>query len=88
LKRELEVAFSKKSQPLGFRIMKYIVLGAIVYFFWATRLLWIILGVLFVFSLALHFWYRYKTRGWRRSYGMWKYEKSRFKKEDDSNTST
>jgi len=77
LKREIEVAFSKHSQPAWFRIMKYILLGLIVYFFLGTKYLWIILLILFVIAMLLHFWYRYKTQGWTKSYRMWKHEKDR-----------
>ena len=77
IKRELEVAFSKHSQPIWFRILKYILLGAILYFFWGTPLLLIILLITFAFAMFLHFWYRYKTQGWTKSYGLWKHEKDR-----------
>jgi len=77
IKRELEVAFSKQSQPVWFRILKYILLACLLYFFWGTRLLWIILLVLFIASLLLHFWYRYKTHGWTKTYGMWKHDKNK-----------
>jgi len=77
LERELEVAFSKQSQPAWFRILKYVLLGLILYFFWENKYLWIILVILLVFALFLHFWYRYKTRGWTKSYRMWKHEKDR-----------
>jgi hypothetical protein len=76
IKREIEVAFSKHSQPVWFRILKYILLGSALYFFWGNRLLWIILLIFFIFALFLHFWYRYKTHGWTRSYGLWKYDKN------------
>ena len=33
IKRELEVAFSKHSQPAWFRVLKYIVIGSALYFF-------------------------------------------------------
>lgn len=74
IRREIEVAFSKKSQPVWFRILKYIVIGCILYFFWGSKLLWMILVVLFAISLTLHFWFRFKTNGWTKSYGMWKYD--------------
>jgi hypothetical protein len=77
IKRELEVAFSKHSQPIVFRITKYIVLASLIWVFSGTNLLWIILGILLVLSLSLHFWYRYKTKGWSQSYGLWKHEKDR-----------
>lgn len=76
VKRELEVAFSKQSQPVWFRILKYILLGTVVYIFWGSQTLWIILIILFVVAMVMHFWYRYKTQGWTKSYGMWKYDKA------------
>ena len=77
IKRELEVAFSKHSQPIWFRVLKYILLGCILFFFWGTKLLWIILLISFAFAMLLHFWYRYKTQGWTKSYGLWKHDKDR-----------
>ena len=77
IRREFEVAFSKHSQPIWFRVLKYILLGTIIFFFWGTKLLWIILPITFVFAMLLHFWYRYKTNGWTKSYSLWKHEKDR-----------
>ncbi|HEY5967367.1 MAG TPA: hypothetical protein VIU35_05280 [Chitinophagaceae bacterium] len=77
IKRELEVAFSKHSQPIWFRILKYILLAVTLFFFWGTKLLWIILLITFAFAMLLHFWYRYKTNGWTKSYGLWKHDKDR-----------
>jgi len=74
IKREIEVAFSKQSQPVWFRISKYILLALILYLFWGSKLLWIILLSLLVTALLLHFWYRYKTHGWTKSYGLWTYD--------------
>lgn len=68
LKREIEVAFSKHSQPIWFKILKYFLLGCLLYFLWGSKWLWIILLVLFPVSMLLHFWYRYKTQGWTKSY--------------------
>lgn len=75
VKRELEVAFSKKSQPLWFRLLKYLVLGVAIFFFWRSRTFWFILLGFFVLSIILHFWYRHKTQGWTKSFGGWKYDK-------------
>ena len=77
IKREVQVAFSKHSQPIWFRILKYILLAALLYFFWGTELLLIILLIMFAFAMLLHFWYRYKTRRWTKSYGLWKHESER-----------
>jgi hypothetical protein len=79
IKREFEVAFSKHAQPAWFRIVKYIVLVTVIWFFSGSRLFWILFGVLFILAMCLHFWYRYKTNGWRKSYGMWNYEKNKSK---------
>jgi len=76
IRRELEVAFSKRSQPVWFRIVKYIIIAILVYLLWGSHWFWIVFGILFVLSLMLHFWYRYKTDGWRKSYGMWKHHQN------------
>ena len=75
IKRELEVAFSKHSQPIWFKVLKYVLLGAVIFLFWGSPVLWIILISLFVIAMFLHFWYRYKTKAWTKSYGMWKHDK-------------
>jgi len=77
IKREIEVAFSKHSQPIWFRVLKYIILAVMIYFFGGSTLFWIILIVLLIFALILHFWYRHKTDGWTKSYGLWKYDKNK-----------
>jgi len=77
LKREFEVAFSKHAQPVWFRVVKYILLGSFIYFFRKSKWFWIILTVLFILSLLLHFWYRYKTEAWTKSYGGWDYDKNK-----------
>jgi hypothetical protein len=84
IRRELEVAFSKKAQRPVFRILKYMVIGVVVYFFWDRDTLWWILGIALVLSLTVHFYTRYKTRGWTQSWGLWKYEKSKFDSEKES----
>jgi len=77
VKRELEVAFSKHSQPVWFRVVKYIALAALLYAFWNSLTLLIIFCILLPVSVGLHFWYRYKTAGWTKSYGLWKYREGK-----------
>lgn len=77
IKREIEVAFSKNVQPAWARILKYILLGVFVYFIWDSKYFWIILISIFTAAFLLHFWYRYKTQGWTKSYGKWDYEKNK-----------
>ena len=75
VKKEMEVAFSKNTQPLWFRITKYALLGTLVYFTRTKPFFWWMISALFVFSLAIHSFYRYKTKGWTKSYGGWGHEK-------------
>lgn len=77
IKRELEVAFAKHSQPLGFRLGKYIVILGLLYLLWGSKWLWIVFAFLSISSLAVHFWYRYKTERWTKSYGKWDYEQNK-----------
>jgi hypothetical protein len=75
--RELEVAFSKNAQPVGWRVAKYLILGTVLYLYWNTPTLWWLLGIGFGLGLLLHFWYRYRTKAWTQSFGGWDYEKNK-----------
>ncbi|EMJ94171.1 hypothetical protein [Leptospira alstonii] len=77
VRREAEVAFSKNAQALWFRIFKYVMLVCILYFFWGSRFLGPILLFILAASLSLHLWFRYKTSGWTKSYGLWDYDKNK-----------
>ena len=77
LKREAEVAFSKQAQPVWFRILKYSIVLLLIYFFRQSKLFWIIFFIVCVSALLLHFWVRYKTNGWTKSYGLWKYDQNK-----------
>lgn len=77
LQRELEVAFSKTAQATWVRVLKYVILGYLMYCFWSSTLFWIILGIVLLLSLSVHFWYRYKTAAWTKSYGGWDYEQNK-----------
>jgi hypothetical protein len=74
IKRELVITFSKHAQPLWFRVLKYTIIGSMVYLFWGSELLWEFLAIVFVVALIGHFWFRYKTHGWTKNYGPWKHE--------------
>ncbi|EKO35891.1 hypothetical protein LEP1GSC171_0058 [Leptospira santarosai str. HAI1380] len=47
------------------------------FLFWKSRWLGPTLIFLLVFSILLHLWFRYKTHGWTRSYGLWKYDQNK-----------
>jgi hypothetical protein len=53
------------------------ILGSLIYLFWESKLFWIILAIVLILALILHFWYRYKTNAWTKSFGGWDYEKNK-----------
>ena len=71
LKREARVAFSRRAQPMWFRVLKWaivVALGAMLWrkpYFW-----WLILGSLGL-AVTLHLIWRWKTKGWTRPWGGW-----------------
>jgi hypothetical protein len=71
IRKELKVTFSRDAQPLWFRIAKWVIFMAV-----STRLrgtrwfrVWALGGV--PTGLTLHFFYRWKTRGWTEPWGGW-----------------
>lgn len=70
------MAFSRHAQPVWFRVVKYIALVSAIYLWWDSRYFWWCLAFLIVGSVILHLFYRYKTKGWTRSYGAWDYQKN------------
>jgi hypothetical protein len=70
------VAFSRHAQPLWFRVLKYVVLGCFIYFFWKSAFFWWVLAIVLILGLLLHLWYRHKTEAWTKSFGGWDYEKN------------
>ena len=71
LSRELRVAFSRRSQPIWFRIAKWVIAISISVFLWRTPYFWWwILGALGA-GLTVHFIWRWKTKGWTQPWGGW-----------------
>jgi hypothetical protein len=72
IRRELRVAFSPRAQPVWFRVIKWtcIVVGAML--FHEQRCFWWTLASLAAAGTLLHFFYRWKTKGWTRAWGGWK----------------
>ena len=71
LSREFRVAFSFRAQPLRFRIIKWLVILTLVYFFGNRLWFWWLMGALCVAALSLHLYYRHRTSKWTRSWGGW-----------------
>lgn len=74
IKREFEIMFAKDTQPLWFRITKWTVLIGLAYLLHGTKWFWIwVIGLPFA-GLVMHLVFRWKTKGWTRSWRGWKYE--------------
>ena len=71
LRREVRVALSRKAQPVWFRVLKWIVIIVLAVYFWASPHFWLYVAIALVFALALHFFWRWKTKGWTRPWGGW-----------------
>jgi len=73
LKKELYVAIH--AQTARFRVVKYAILlplfGAVYWWKGGKVLAWT-LGVSLVFAIAMHFFFRWKTKGWEQSWGPYK----------------
>ena len=71
LRREMQVAFSRNSQPVWFRAAKWAFAVFISVLLWGTPYFWFwILGGL-ALGLTVHFIWRWKTRGWTQPWGGW-----------------
>jgi hypothetical protein len=71
LRLEARVAFSRKAQPIWFRVLKWtIAIGAGWYFRHDPRLWWWIAAA-FGLAVALHLVWRTKTKQWTQPWGGW-----------------
>ena len=73
IKKELYVAIH--AQTARFRVVKYIVFFAIfgtVYWLWGGKAVLWALGISLVFAIAMHFFFRWKSKGWMEDYGPYK----------------
>ena len=71
LKRDVAVAFSPRAQPVWFRVVKWILFIAITVRWHDSPYFWPGLGAAVCLGAPLHFFYRWKTRGWTRAWGGW-----------------
>lgn len=72
-KKELYVAIH--AQTVRFRVVKYIVITAVLVFVqhhhgWEG--VWWTLGIALIAAIAMHFFFRWKTKGWNESWGLYK----------------
>src|SRR5687767_10792502 len=75
IRREIKVAFSKHTQPAAFRVIKWALLVLYICLSWHKPYFVSMLAGLVGVALIMHFFYRYKTRGWTKSFGGWDYDK-------------
>lgn len=71
VRKEFSVAFSKRSQPVWFRALKWALFIPLTIFMYTRGYFWPWIIGLFALSMSLHFFYRWKTRGWTQPYGLW-----------------
>ena len=72
LRREARVAFSRKAQPVWFRITKWVFLLAVIVLFHDRPWFYWALAGMTVAAFLAHFLYRWKTKTWTRAWGGWK----------------
>ena len=71
IRRELNVAFSRKGQPLWFRFIKWAVILFTAWNYWQAPYFGVCIAAAFLLGLALHLFWRYKTKGWTKAWGGW-----------------
>ncbi len=69
--RECRIALSPRAQPVWFRLVKWTALLLLVVMFWRRPSFWRVLSAAWVAGLAVHLFYRWKTRAWTRPWGGW-----------------
>ena len=71
LRRELRVAFSRRAQPVWFRIVKWTCLLVAVALFHDRAWFWWTLAGLFLVAVLVHLLYRWNTKVWTRAWRGW-----------------
>jgi len=71
IRRECQVAFSRRAQPVWFRIIKWVAILTGVVVFHERAAFWWCLASLAAAGTLLHFFYRWKTKTWTRAWGGW-----------------
>ena len=71
LRREFRVAFSRRAQPVWFRIVKWICILVGVALYHDRRWFWWTLAGLATAGFFVHLLYRRKTKVWTRAWGGW-----------------
>jgi len=70
-RREFRVAFSRRAQPVWFRIVKWTCILTGVTLFHDQHWFWWTLASLAMTGTSVHFFYRWKTKIWTHAWGGW-----------------
>jgi hypothetical protein len=71
IKRELRVAFSRRGQPVWFRLLKWTVFISLSAALWNTPYFQAWIAGVLVTGLIIHAIWRWKTNVWTRPWGGW-----------------
>ncbi len=71
LEREARVAFSTRAQSRQFRTAKWVVIFIGGLTLWSTPYFWWVVVSAILIALALHGFWRYKTKNWTHPWGGW-----------------
>ncbi|NJR71911.1 MAG: hypothetical protein HC782_01880 [Gammaproteobacteria bacterium] len=71
IRREWRVAFSKNAQSMPVRLAKWTLFLAIAMALHESSYFWVWTAGLPLLGVAVHFFYRWKTRTWTRAWGSW-----------------
>jgi hypothetical protein len=71
IKRELRVAFSRRAQPVWFRIVKWALLLGLIAATWGRPHFWVWMAGAIAVGLTVHFIWRWKTKAWTQAWGGW-----------------
>lgn len=71
LRREARVAFSLKTQPLWFRVLKWAILLPVCVRYHDAEWFWPVVVGTFVLAVSVHLLYRFQTHTWTRAWGGW-----------------
>jgi hypothetical protein len=71
LRREVQVALSLQTQPVWFRVIKWMAFLSVAWLLRRTRWWKYWLAAVPTAGIVMHMVYRWKTQGWTRPWGGW-----------------
>ena len=68
---EARVAFSRKAQPIWFRVLKWTIAIGVGWYLWRDPHFWWWILAALGFGVAVHLVWRTKTKRWTQAWGGW-----------------